>query len=365
MVKRFKNLILLNLATVMMMVGIVIPSQETQAKENQIKVMVNGEYVVFDEQPILENGSVFVPMRAIFEALGFEVRWDNEFQLVLADLIDDYYLISVRLYGGDKMSVGYTEYLKAETYITNHTNNRKREEMSTNFNSTVTLTPPYKNINGRILVPVRAIAEGSGASVKWDGTTQIVIIDSTNKVITNSETGQKFDVNNAQSRVESYFSTNQNNQVTTKTIEDSMTEDEIRSEYFGSGQATLEEHQVEVLRLINIEREKVGAPPLEADPKLMEIAQLKAEEMESLNYLDHNSPNYGTPQKFAEHYGYDGKIGENIGGGSYAPSAVVGMFMRSESHKENMLNPNYKYIGIGRAGEIEDGKGLAVQMFSY
>ncbi len=376
MVEKIKKILCTTLATVTMISGIGLSSQVVQAKE-PIKVMVNGEYVVFDEQPILENGSVFVPMRAIFEALDFEVRWDNQFQLVLADDIEDYYLVSVRLYSGNKMDIGYTEYTKAETYITNHTTNRNSKDFSTNFTNKVTLNPPYQSINGRILVPVRAIGEGSGATVKWDGATQTVIIDSSDKVITNISTGESFDVNNAKSRVESYFGDSSqssgNSQGTTQPTVTEKTEEELTAEYFGTGQATLEEHQAEVLRLINIERENAGVPPLEADPLLMEIAQLKAEEMETLGYFDHNSPNYGTPQKFAEHYGYNGKIGENIlrGTGVYTPSAAVGMLMQSESHRENILNPNYKYIGVGRAGSFggsvggELHIGLAVQTFSY
>ncbi len=365
MVKNIRKILFTTLATITMISGIGLSSQEVQAKE-PIKVMVNGEYVVFDEQPILENGSVFVPMRAIFEALDFEVRWDNQFQLVLADQIEDYYLVSVRLYSGDKMDVGYTEYTKAETYITNHTTNRNSKDFSTNFTNKVTLNPPYQTINGRILVPVRAIGEGSGASVKWDGVTQTVIIDSSNNVITNISTGESFDVNNAESRVESYFggSSNSNGGSQSATTEVADEVDKNSLEYrMPRGLATLEEHQAEVLRLINIERENAGVAPLEADPLLMEIAQLKAEEMEELGYFSHESPTYGTVQKFAVHYGYNGKIGENILKGGYVPSTSVGMLMLSEGHKANILNPNYKYLGVGRVGDMYNS--IDVQMFSY
>ncbi|MFV0441605.1 MAG: CAP domain-containing protein [Lachnospirales bacterium] len=140
---------------------------------------------------------------------------------------------------------------------------------------------------------------------------------------------------------------------------------EFVSDKFSRGEATLEEHQAEVLRLVNNEREKAGVPPLEADPLLMEIAQLKAEEMEDLDYFGHESPNYGSPTAFAKNYGYSGGVGENILKGSYTPSSVVGMLMKSEAHKENMLNPNYKYLGVGRAGEHGGKLRLGVQMFSY
>ncbi len=227
MTKKFKNFVVITFAIVIMLTG-VIPVQELQAKESEIKVMVNGEYVKFDESPILEDGRVFVPMRAIFEALGFEVRWDSEFQLVLADLIEDYYLISVRLYSGDKMNVGYTEYKKADTYIINHTNNRKSQDMSTYFNNKTTLTPPYKNINGRILVPVRAIGEGSGANVTWDSTTKTVIIDSSNLMMTDLETGISYDVNNAKQRVDTYFNNKDTVITNNNNVQDNMSEANVQ-----------------------------------------------------------------------------------------------------------------------------------------
>lgn len=354
MVKKLKNLIATTLAVVTMVASLGITTQEVQASESEIKVMVNGEYVKFDEPPILENGIVFVPMRAIFESLGFEVRWDNEFQLVLADLIEDYYLISVRLYS-DKMSVGYTEYLKAETYITNHTNNRKKEEMSTNFNSTVNLNPPYKNINGRILVPVRAIAEGSGASVKWDSTTKTVIIDSSNKVITNSETGEKFDVNNAKSRVDSYF----NNKGSSNQVENNnSTNNQTSNNNQVSTELTREEKELEIVRLVNIERVNAGLNELEIAGDLMYVARWHSDEMVELDYFSHMSPTYNLQHtKLAEALGADYKYaGENLHGGSYTPEYAMSSWLQSSSHKAHILNPNHKYIGIGYSeGDSEYG----------
>lgn len=43
-----------------------------------ITVEVNGEAVVFDQQPIMYNDRVMVPMRALAESLGAEVGWRCE-----------------------------------------------------------------------------------------------------------------------------------------------------------------------------------------------------------------------------------------------------------------------------------------------
>lgn len=46
--------------------------------ESPISVIVNGTRLKFDAQPVIENGRVLVPVRAIFQALGAEVTWDED-----------------------------------------------------------------------------------------------------------------------------------------------------------------------------------------------------------------------------------------------------------------------------------------------
>ena len=51
---------------------------------NQIKVYVNDERVSFDQQPIIVNDRTLVPLRAIFEALGATVEWNDATKTVTA-----------------------------------------------------------------------------------------------------------------------------------------------------------------------------------------------------------------------------------------------------------------------------------------
>ncbi len=46
------------------------------AKDN-ISVYVNDAKAAFDTDPIIENSRTLVPMRAVFEALGASVSWDQ------------------------------------------------------------------------------------------------------------------------------------------------------------------------------------------------------------------------------------------------------------------------------------------------
>ena len=47
-----------------------------------ITVTVDGKNVEFDQPPVIENDRTLVPMRAIFEALGAQVEWDEESRTV-------------------------------------------------------------------------------------------------------------------------------------------------------------------------------------------------------------------------------------------------------------------------------------------
>ena len=58
------------------------PGQQPQKQE--IKVKLDGTQIQFDQQPVLENDRTLVPLRAVFEALGMTVGWEQESQTVTA-----------------------------------------------------------------------------------------------------------------------------------------------------------------------------------------------------------------------------------------------------------------------------------------
>ncbi len=50
---------------------------------NSINVNVDGNQLNFDVQPTIVDGRTLVPVRAIFESLGFEVTWQAESKTVV------------------------------------------------------------------------------------------------------------------------------------------------------------------------------------------------------------------------------------------------------------------------------------------
>lgn len=102
-----------------------------------------------------------------------------------------------------------------------------------------------------------------------------------------------------------------------------------------------------VLNIINEARKKAGVNPLQLGATLPKIAILKAEDMVNNSYFAHNSPTYGSPFNMMENYGIQyNAAGENIAGNPNI-SAAVKSWLASDTHKQNLLSPSYKYIGIG------------------
>ena len=113
----------------------------------KILVYVDGKKVEFDQEPVVINGRTMVPMRAIFEAFGATVSWNNSTQQVVA--IKDATELSFII--GEK------------TMLVNRTNLLK-----------IDVAPVIRN--GRTLVPLRVISDALGYNVVWNDPNRVVSI---------------------------------------------------------------------------------------------------------------------------------------------------------------------------------------------
>lgn len=106
----------------------------------------------------------------------------------------------------------------------------------------------------------------------------------------------------------------------------------------------------EVVRLVNVERSKVGQAPLKANWQLSRVARYKSEDMRDKKYFSHTSPTYGSPFDMMKNFGLTySAAGENIAMGQVSPAEVMKSWMNSPGHKQNILSPNYTEIGVGYA----------------
>jgi len=111
-----------------------------------ISVIIDGQSLEADMSPVIRNGKTLVPLRAICEALGMTVEYDEATKGITCTKGDNIIKLNV---GGKEALVN---------------------------GKVVKLDEPANVIRGRTLVPVRFLAENIGSKVSWDKTTRTVYI---------------------------------------------------------------------------------------------------------------------------------------------------------------------------------------------
>lgn len=130
--KKLNTLILV----ILIMVFIAAP---TTAEGSSIKICVNGTFLYSDMDPVMDSGSVFVPIRFISEELGFEVEYLEETKTVHIIKGDKNIAITIgsniAVVDGNEVSLDVKPFVK----------------------------------KGRTFVSLGFISEGFGEEVVWDG----------------------------------------------------------------------------------------------------------------------------------------------------------------------------------------------------
>jgi len=106
--------------------------------------------------------------------------------------------------------------------------------------------------------------------------------------------------------------------------------------------------ETEVIRLVNEARKSNGLAALTENWELSRVARFKSEDMRDNKYFSHQSPTYGSPFEMMKNFGIRyNYAGENIAMGYKTAKSVVDGWMNSPGHRANILNRNYKSIGVG------------------
>lgn len=114
---------------------------------DRVRVLLENEEIVFDVKPFIDdNNRVIVPVRAIAEALGANVKWNNEDKTVLIEQGENSVLFIIN----------------------------KNIALVNGISSIMDTTPVI--LNGRTMIPVRYVSEYLGAEVNWDAKSYKVLI---------------------------------------------------------------------------------------------------------------------------------------------------------------------------------------------
>ena len=122
----------------------------------------------------------------------------------------------------------------------------------------------------------------------------------------------------------------------------------------------------QIISLTNAKRAENGLGALTYNPLLAQAASAKAANMHAEDYWAHFSPSGKTPWQFITAAGYKYVFaGENLARDFDDPGSVVNAWMNSPSHRDNILDKNFKEIGVAvTSGKLTGHEGiLVVQMF--
>lgn len=120
------------------------PTNESDVSDSNIKIILNGSELTFDQPPINEDGRLLVPIRQIAETMGDTVKWNGDIQTAFVQHRDRAIIIPLNI-----------DYL----YIT-------YSDKPVEWNK-YTLDVPSQEKNGRALTPIRAFCESLGATVDY------------------------------------------------------------------------------------------------------------------------------------------------------------------------------------------------------
>ncbi|MCP9975140.1 CAP domain-containing protein [Streptomyces somaliensis] len=102
-----------------------------------------------------------------------------------------------------------------------------------------------------------------------------------------------------------------------------------------------------VLELVNRERAAVGCSPVRASTELGDLARAFSQDMAERDFFSHTDPDGDDPWARAAQAGVEGLGGENIARGQTDAKAVMDAWMNSDGHRANILNCDFKRLGVG------------------
>jgi uncharacterized protein YkwD len=112
-----------------------------------------------------------------------------------------------------------------------------------------------------------------------------------------------------------------------------------------------------ILQAINVQRAEQGVPALITQPILADLALSRSADMAARSYLEHADPETGEIkiEKSLAGIGYSGPAAELLFAAEHplesVPQQVVTAWFEAPMHKALLLEPSFRYCGIGIMGD--------------
>ncbi len=120
------------------------------------------------------------------------------------------------------------------------------------------------------------------------------------------------------------------------------------SEPEDADEVSLSSSEKRFVQLINEHRKKVGCPPLKLNARLQKIALDHSKDMAARDFFSHTNPDGQSPFDRMKGAGIRYSwAAENIAFGQRTASEVIGSWLNSSGHRQNIENCKLREHGIG------------------
>jgi len=144
------KLLSIALALIMALTLLIIPLRGTYADAQAsapVSVTVDGQLVLFpDQRPIMVENRVLVPVRGVFEKMGFTISWDDVNRIARLERSDVLIIIPADL----------------SSFVVN--------------SQIVSPVVPQRIVNNRLMLPLRYVAEAAFGTANWDPVNRVAMI---------------------------------------------------------------------------------------------------------------------------------------------------------------------------------------------
>lgn len=349
----------LSLLTTVLLSGIISSSVFAQDFQKVVKIAIDsntasvlGKDVEIDAPAYISSGNTMVPLRFISNSLGVadeDIYYDSSEQAIKIAYKDRIFTFKQ----------GQNEFTITRSDSTT-------EILKMNNNAVI------ETKNGSSFIPFRVLETLFDVEVFWDSTSRTaILIDNSytpsTEILTEVSTETTSETTSETASETTSETTSISEETTQNFVEDfsettsedilnsSNTLDSTSDKIEGFTQTTTTqkiiidnyrtEEQVyqlekEVVELVNAERTKNNLVPLELSNKLVVTSRYKANDMATKDYFSHIDP---SGDIWAIHL----NVSENIAAGQVSAKDVVSSWLNSEAHRDNILDPNTRYIGVG------------------
>jgi uncharacterized protein YkwD len=112
----------------------------------------------------------------------------------------------------------------------------------------------------------------------------------------------------------------------------------------------LDTEEVAFCQQVNTYRAQNGLAPVKVAVTMTKAARWMSADLATKNYFDHTDSLGRSFSTRLGSFGYRGTtVSENLAAGSSGATATLNQWRNSAPHNQNLLNPAWRFMGIGRA----------------